>query len=120
MAFVEDPTDFLDDFGVTVTAGGISGLGILDMPGEYIGPNGQVITTEYVLRAEVSKFGALGYDSSITVDGSSYTVREAPLLIDDGIFCLLLLTKAAAAANNITTLSGVNITTLSGVPLVTL
>lgn len=117
MAFVEDPTDFLADFGVTVTAGAISGLGILDMPGEYVAGD-RVITTEYVLRAETSKFGDLSYDDPITVDGISYTVREAPLLVDDGVFCLLLL--SLSAANNITTLSGLTITTLAGDSLVTL
>lgn len=119
MAFVEDPADFLTDFGVAVTAGAVSGLGILDSPGEYVAGD-RVITTEYVLRAETSKFGDLSYDDPITVDGTSYTVREAPLLIDDGAFCLVLMTKAVTAANNITTLSGLNITTLAGVPLVTL
>lgn len=117
MAFVEDPTDFLADFGVTVTAGAISGLGILDMPGEYVAGD-RVITTEYVLRAETSKFGDLSYEDPITVDGISYTVREAPLLVDDGVFCLLLL--SLSAANNITTLSGLTITTLAGDSLVTL
>lgn len=117
MAFVEDPTDFLADFGVTVTAGAISGLGILDMPGEYVAGD-RVITTEYVLRAETSKFGDLSYEDPITVDGISYTVREAPLLVDDGVFCLLLL--SLSAANNITTLSGLTITTLAGDLLVTL
>jgi hypothetical protein len=96
MAIVEDLTDFLDDFGVTVTANGTTGLGILDTPGEYI-HNERVITVEYLLRAEASKFGELAYSDAITVDGDSYTVREQPLLVDDGAFCLVLLTKAAAA-----------------------
>ena len=92
MALNEDPADFLADFGVTVTAGAVTGLGILDMPGEYVA-DGRVITTEYVLRCEVSKFGDLAYGDSVTVDGVSYTVREQPLRIDDGVFCLVLLTK---------------------------
>jgi hypothetical protein len=92
MAWTEDPTDFLQDFGVTVTAGAVEGLGILDMPGEYVA-DGRVITTEYLLRCQVSKFGELAYGDSVTVDGVSYTVREQPLRIDDGVFCLVLLTK---------------------------
>lgn len=117
MAFTENPTAFLADFGVPVTAGAVSGLGILDAPGEYVAGD-RVITTEYLLRAEASKFGNLGYNDSLTVDGEAFTLREAPLLVDDGVFCLLLLTKTAA--NNITTLSGVTITTLAGDPLMTL
>jgi hypothetical protein len=119
MAWVEDPTDFLEDFGVSVTAGGTEGLGILDMPGEYVA-DGRVITNEYLLRAETSKFGTLTYGDTVTVDGSQYTVREAPLMVDDGVFCLLLLTLAVVAENFITTLSGLNITTLAGDPLITL
>jgi hypothetical protein len=91
MAIVEDPADFLADFGVTVTQGATEGLGILDMPGDYVA-DGRVITTDYVLRAEASKFGGVSYGDSMTVDGTVYTVREAPLLVDDGVFCLILLT----------------------------
>ncbi|MFZ9959557.1 MAG: head-tail joining protein [Candidatus Limnocylindrus sp.] len=100
MAWTEDPTDFLQDFGVTVTAGGTEGLGILDTPGEYVA-DGRVITTEYLLRAEASKFGSLAYNDSITVAGTAYTVREQPLLVDDGIFCLVLLTKAVVALSRL-------------------
>jgi len=92
MAIPEDPADFLADFGVDVTQGATTGLGILDMPGEYVA-DGRVITNEYVLRAEVSKFGGVGYGDAITVGGTAYTVREAPLLLDDGVFCLILLTR---------------------------
>lgn len=89
---LEDPTAFLSDFGVPVTAGAVSGLGILDAPGEYVA-DGRVITTEYLLRAEAAKFGHLGYGSIVDVNGSVFTVREAPLMADDGVFCLLLLSK---------------------------
>lgn len=100
MAWSEDPTDFLADFGVPVIAGAVEGLGILDMPGEYVA-DGRVITNEYLLRAETSKFGSLVYNDSITVDGLNYTVREAPLMVDDGVFCLVLLTKVAATLSRL-------------------
>lgn len=122
MAWTEDPTDFLVDFGVIVTASGTTGLGILDMPGEYL-HNERVITNEYLLRAETSKFGTLGYNDSITVEGISYTVREQPLKVDDGTFCLVLLTRQdiiPPAAENLTTILGVPLTTILGVPLAVL
>jgi hypothetical protein len=92
MAFTEDLTVFLADFGVSVVAGAVSGSGLLDMPGELIA-DGMVITTDYSLRCEASKFGSLAYGTSITVDSLTYTVRENRL-IDDGKFCLISLQKS--------------------------
>ena len=92
MAFTEDLAVFLADFGVSVTAGAVSGSGLLDMPGELIA-DGMVITTDYSLRCEASKFGSLAYGTSITVDSLTYTVRENRL-IDDGKFCLISLQKS--------------------------
>lgn len=91
MAFTEDPTLFLADFGVSVTAGAVTGHGLLDMPGELIA-DGMVITTDYSLRCESSKFGTLAYGASITVNSVTYTVRENRL-IEDGIFCEITLQK---------------------------
>lgn len=93
MAFVEDPTAFLEDFGVPVTAGAISGLGILDMPSEYVA-DGIVLSTEYSLRAAASAFGGLHYGDAIRVNGINYQVREVHSL-DDGVFVELSLTKLA-------------------------
>jgi len=91
MAFSEDPTAFLEDFGVAVTSGATSGLGILDSPGEYLIEE-QVISTAYALRAEASKFGSLIYGANITVAGVLYNVLDNRLL-DDGVFCLISLQK---------------------------
>jgi hypothetical protein len=91
MAFTEDPTLFLADFGVSVTAGAVSGLGLLDMPGQLVA-DGMIITTDYSLRCEASKFGSLAYGASITVNSLTYTVRENRL-IDDGTFCEITLQK---------------------------
>lgn len=92
MAFVEDPTAFLGDFGLTVTAGATSGLGILDMPGEYVGDGDIIISTDYTLRCQASKFGSLEYGDPVVVDGLNYTVRDNRL-VDDGVFTLLTLSK---------------------------
>jgi hypothetical protein len=85
MAFTEDLNVFLADFGVSVTAGAVSALGILDMPGQVIS-DGMVLTTDYTLTARTADFGALLYGDGITVDGVNYQVRETRKL-DDGQLC---------------------------------
>lgn len=87
----EDPAIFLDDFGVSVVAGAVSGVGIFDMPGEVLMDN-MVISTDYSLRVRASEFASLGYGSAVVVDGGNYTVRESRLL-DDGVFLQLSLQK---------------------------
>jgi len=93
MAFVEDLSVFLDsdEFAVSVTAGAVPGLGILDMPSEIIA-DGVVLTTDYKLTCEASKFGDLLHGDAVTVDGTNYTVRNTAL-IDDGAFCEVMLQK---------------------------
>ena len=93
MAFTENLDVFLADFGVSVTAGAVSGLGLLDMPGELVA-DGMIITTDYSLRCEASKFGGLIYGAAMTVDGINYQVRENRL-IEDGKFCEITLLKVA-------------------------
>lgn len=87
----DDATIFLADFGVSVVAGAVSGLGVLDMPTEMI-VDGQVLSTDYTLTCESSKFGNLLYGSAITVDGAAYTVRAAAL-VSDGVFTQLSLQR---------------------------
>jgi hypothetical protein len=100
MAFVEDLSIFLADFGLPVVAGANTGLGILDMPGEYV-LNERAINNHHVLMAESSKFGAVSYGDSMTVEGLSYSVREGPLKLGDGAFCAILLEEIEAAADSI-------------------
>lgn len=92
MALLDDPTIYLADFGVDVVAGSIAGLGILDMPSEVIIDN-QIITTDYALTCEASKFGNLLYGSQITVNGVAYEVRSA-MLMTDGAFVQLSLQRS--------------------------
>ena len=91
MALTENLDVFLADFGDTVTSGAISGIGILDMPGELVA-DGMIISTDYSIRCEASKFGTLAYGASITVNGTAYTIRENRL-IEDGVFCEITLQK---------------------------
>lgn len=91
MAFTEDLDLFLADFGVAVSAGATSDLGILDMPSEVIA-DGVVLTTDYKLTCKTSLFGSLVYGDTVTVDGVNYTVREV-MRLDDGAFCDLMLMR---------------------------
>lgn len=96
MAFVENLSLFLDDFGVTCTSGAITAKGILDMPSEVIA-DGVVLTTNYTLIARASDFGGLLYGDSITVDRINYQVREVRLL-NDGAMVQVDLMKLAPGA----------------------
>lgn len=112
----DDLNIFFADFGVTVTSGAVSGMGILDMPGEVI-VNNTVLSTDYSVTIRTADFGNLLYGASVVVDGLNYEVRDC-LPVADGAFSVLVLSKLDL--NTITTLSGLNITTLTGTPLVTL
>jgi hypothetical protein len=90
-AAMEDLDLFLVDFGVPVTSGGVSGVGILDMPSEIVA-DGVVLTTDYKVTVKTSQFGGLIYGAGVTVDGVNYQVREA-MKIDDGNFTDLMLTR---------------------------
>lgn len=88
----DDPSIYLADFGVTVTAGGVTGTGILDMPSEILLDN-QIISTEYTVTCEASKFGDLLYGSQVNVNGVAYVVR-ATVLLTDGVFVQLSLQRS--------------------------
>ena len=120
MAFTEELSVFLADFGVTTTAGAVTGLGLLDMPGELV-LDGMVISTDYTLRCEASKFGGLIYGAAMTVDGVNYQVRDNRL-IEDGKFCNITLLKVAPDSSavgqdprtfNLADLTDVNVTGLA-------
>jgi ABC-type transporter Mla subunit MlaD len=91
MPLSEDLSIFLNDFGVSCTAGAVSALGILDMPTQVLAGD-QILSTDYTLTAKASDFGGLAYGDAITVAGVAYTVREARL-IDDGALVELGLQK---------------------------
>ena len=96
MAFTEDLSIFLADFGVSCTAGAVTALGILDMPGQVIS-DGMVLTTDYTLTAKASDFGNLLYGDAILVNSDLYSVRQV-LLLDDGRMMQAGLQLAATAA----------------------
>jgi hypothetical protein len=94
MAFSEDLSAFLNDFGVSCTAGSTTALGILDMPGQVLA-NGMVISTDYMLTAKAADFGGLLYGDGILVNGIGYQVREVRT-IDDGSMVEISMSKLAA------------------------
>jgi hypothetical protein len=92
MAFSEDLDLFLADFGVPVTAGDVSGIGIFDMPSEIIA-DGVILTTDYKVTAKASDFGDLLNGSQVSVNGAAYTVRNVQFM-DDGKFVELMLQRS--------------------------
>lgn len=91
MALTEDLGIFLNDFGVSCTAGAVTALGILDMPTQVLAGE-MVLSTDYTLTARAADFGGLKYGDSITVAGTAYQVRETRQL-DDGAFVEIGLQK---------------------------
>lgn len=91
MPLTEDLSVFLQDFGVSCTAGVVSALGILDMPSQIVA-DGMVLSTDYTLTARTADFGGLLYGDSITVNSVAYQVREVRR-IDDGAFVEIGLQK---------------------------
>jgi hypothetical protein len=96
MAFTEDLDLFLntDEHAVPVTAGSVSGNGILDMPSETIA-GGMVVSTDYTLTCRTDQFGDLMHGAGINVDGYPYKLLGPPMLLDDGAFCSLTLERLA-------------------------
>lgn len=87
-----DSNLFLQDFGLSVTAGAVSGLGILDQNSDMV-LGGQVVNVEYSLTCKSSLFASLKYADAVVVDGVNYTVQHQPMRLDDGLFCLVSLQK---------------------------
>ena len=93
MAFVEDPSIFLNDFGVPCAANTVNFLGILDAVDEEFNiGGGSVQTRQYKLTYQTS-IVTLRRQDSVTVNGVAYTVRNAPNTIDDGAWSEADLSK---------------------------
>lgn len=81
--------------GVPVLWGAVSGEGILEQNTEMI-IGDQVLSVEYALHnLPAAQFGAMAHGDAITVDGVTYTVRHAPMLVGDGRFCLVALSRTS-------------------------
>ena len=95
MALTEDADTlnvYLSDFGVSCQIGsGTAFKGILDASAENIA-SGIATSIEYLLTSKTTDVTSASRGTAISVDSTNYTVREN-LLIDDGSFTTLLLSK---------------------------
>jgi hypothetical protein len=90
--FQENLDDFLADFGVSITAGAISGLGILDVNADVI-LDRQVHNFQYALTCRADLFGGLQYMAAVNVNGVAFQVKREPTPIDDGAFVIAELQR---------------------------
>jgi hypothetical protein len=112
----------LQDFGLSVTAGAVSGLGILDRHSDVI-LDGQIVTVNYSLIVRTDQFGDLNYGDTITVSTDSYKVEHEPLRIADGMYSVVVLELLAAPPVEfvyLVTLDGITLATQNERKLVTL
>lgn len=92
---IDADLDLFFSFGASsVTAGAVSGLGLLMMPGEIIA-DGMVMSTDYELTVKTSEFGNLEYGAGIVVDAVPYTVRNVKP-IDDGRLSIVQMQATVA------------------------
>jgi hypothetical protein len=61
---------------------------------------------DYMLTAQTSKFGGLGYGAAISVNGETYKVEMSPQRFDDGKFCRIPLARVDAPEETVVILDG--------------
>lgn len=85
--------DFLlSDFGSSVTAGAVVGLGVMDRASQIV-MNDQVVTVDYAITARTDQFGGLQYGAQVVHEGLTYKLQHEPLRLADGRFCVMVLEK---------------------------
>ena len=85
--------DFLlADFGSSVTAGAVVGLGIMDRASQII-MNDNVVTVDYALTVRTDLFGWMQYGDQIVHEGQAYKLQHEPLKQADGRFCVMVLER---------------------------
>jgi hypothetical protein len=93
--------DFLlADFGSSVTAGAVVGLGVMDRASQII-MNDQVVTVDYALTVRTDQFGSLQYGDQVQHEGQVYKLQHEPLRLADGRFCVMVLELVEAAVYQI-------------------
>nr|BAR31329.1 hypothetical protein [uncultured Mediterranean phage uvMED] len=79
------------EFGVSCTAGSKTGFAILSEPSQVMA-DGQVLFSDYSIRAKASEFGNLQANDQIFVNSVAYTVRET-MFDTDGQLVTISLQK---------------------------
>jgi hypothetical protein len=119
----EVPDDFLlSDFGSSVTAGAVVGLGFKDEISNFV-LDDRVISIDCTLTVRTDLFGGLQYRDLVEHGGQTYRLLHEPLRQADGRFCVMLLEKVEPVPGAFTflvTLNGLQITTLDNRPIRTL
>lgn len=93
MAFTEDPSAYLADFGVPCQAGSVQFVALLDQPDELMHLQRASVHTRQYELVYVTAQVALARNAAVTVNGQAYHVREEPRQVDDGVFSRVLLSK---------------------------
>lgn len=90
----DDLDVFLADMGTPCVAGSVSFVALFDQPDELLDvTRANVHTREYLLTYKTSAV-TLSRNQTVSVNGTAYTVREAPRQIGDGAFSRVLISKA--------------------------
>ena len=80
MAFRDQDIPFLlQDTGVPVVIGGVSGVGLLDENDQVLVSDrngGEVLVPMTTLTVQSSAFPSMRIDTAVTVNGTNYTIRE--------------------------------------------
>ena len=80
MAFRDQDIPFLlQDTGVPVVIGGVSGVGLLDENDQVLVSDrngGEVLVPMTTLTVQSSAFPNVRIDTAVTVNGTNYTIRE--------------------------------------------
>jgi hypothetical protein len=80
MAFRDQDIPFLlQDTGVPVVVGGVSGVGLLDENDQVLVSDrngGEVLVPMTTLTVQSSAFPSMRIDTAVTVNGTNYTIRE--------------------------------------------
>lgn len=90
MAFVEDRSVFLADFGEAVTVQGVAAVGIFNTSADVV--LGDVLTSAPSLELLATVAAAEG--GAVVVRGVSYVIRQALLQPPDSVFQTLVLARA--------------------------